>query len=121
MLTRIADRSGGGGKGSAAGGNAGCGSGTGWAGGAVAQAAICSASNKKIRRAKSVTEPDTHDIDLRRPEPTTGYVQLVKVINGADINSKVVSIIDSCTLYAGNDALQREFSTPSVRVFVRGK
>ena len=100
MLTRIADGSGdgGGGNGSAAGGTSGGGSGTG--GGALEQAAICSASSKKNRRVKSVTEPDTHDVDFRCPEPTSRQVQFVKIVDGADINPKIIPIIDACTLHA---------------------
>jgi len=108
MLIRIADRSGaggGGGGGSVVGGNVGAGSGTGAAGGALAQAAICSASSKKNSRHKSVTEPDAHYVDLSRPEPASSYVQFVKVFDGTDIHAKVVSIIDSCTLYTRHDAL----------------
>ncbi len=102
MLIRIADRSGagGGGDGSVVGGIVGAGSGTGAAGGALAQAAICSARSKKNRRVKSVTEPDTHDVDFRCPEPTSRQVQFVKIVDGADINPKIIPIIDACTLHA---------------------
>jgi len=100
ILTRIADRSGGGGGGSsAAGGGVGGGSGTSSAGGAVAQAVISSASSKGNRRVKSVTEPDTHDVNFCCPEPTSSYVQFVKIVDGADINPEVIPIIDLCTLH----------------------
>jgi len=109
MLTRIADRSGGGGDGtgSAAGGKVGGGSGMGSAGGAVAQAASCSARSRKNILIKLVTEPDTHDIDFCCPEPTSSEVQFVKIVDGADVDPKVIPIIDLCTLHARHDALQR--------------
>ena len=100
MLTRIADRSGGGGgTGSAAGGIGGSVSGIDSVGGAVAQAAICRTSSKGNTFAKLVTEPDTHDVDSCCPEPTPSYVQFVKVVDGADVNPKVISIIDLRTLH----------------------
>jgi len=102
MLTRIADRSGGGGGGGtglAAGGIGGGVSGIVSMGGALAQAAICSTSSKESTFAKLVTEPDTHDVDFCCPEPTPSYVQFVKVVDGADINPKVISIIDLRTLH----------------------
>jgi len=100
MLTRIADRSdggGGGGSGSAAGGTVRGGSGTG--DGTVEQAAICSASSKRNRRVRLVTEPDTHDVDFCCSQPTSSDIQFVKIVDGADINPKVIPIIDPCTLH----------------------
>ena len=102
MLTRIADRSGGGGggcNGSAAGGKVGGGSGMGSAGGRVAQAAICSARSGKIFFIKLVTEPDTHHVNFCRPEPTSSYVQFVKVVDGADVDPKVISFTDPRSLH----------------------
>ena len=102
MLTRIADRSGGGGgggTGSAAGGIGGGVSGIISMGGALAQAAICSASSKKNTFDNSVTESDTHHVDFCRPEPASSDVQFVKVVDGADIHPKIISIIDLCTLH----------------------
>ena len=104
ILTRIVDRSGcgggGGGSGSAAGGGGRTGSGMfGTDGGVAAQAASCAASSNTSGFVKSVTEPDTHDVDFGFPEPTSSHVQLVKIVNGADINTKVIPIIDLCALH----------------------
>ena len=102
MLTRIVDRSGGGGGGGnvfAAGGRGGGDTRVGSSGGTVAQAANCNVSSNKNNFLKLVTEPDTHDVDFCCPEPTPSHVQFVKVVDGADINPKVISIIDLRTLH----------------------
>lgn len=103
MLTRIVDRSGGGGGGGnvfAAGGRGGGDTGVGSSGGTVAQAANCNVSSNKNNFLKLVTEPDTHDVNFGCPQSTPSHVQLIKILDGADINSKVISIIDLCALYA---------------------
>lgn len=103
MLMRIVDRSGGG-----AGAGAGCtiGGGGGSGGGAVgsdvsvlAQAAICSVSSIRKLLAKSVTETNTHNVYFGRPEPAACDIQRVKIIDRADIDTKVVTIIHSCSLH----------------------
>lgn len=101
---RIFDRSGGGGGGgvgSAAGGVGGAGSGSGAADGVgVAQAASCSVSNNEHSFLKSVTEADTHDVDLGCPETTSRHVQLIKIFYRADIDTKIIPIVDLRTLHA---------------------
>lgn len=81
MLIRIADLPGaaaGGGDSSIAGGTGtGTGTGTGAGGGvdgAVVQAAMCSVSSTRSSRVGLVTEPDTHDIDLGRPEAAPRHI-----------------------------------------------
>jgi len=98
---RIVDRSGGG-------GGAGCvicgfgGSGGGAVGGDVsvlAQAANCSVSSIRKALAKSVTETNTHNVYFSRPEPAARDIQRVKIIDRADIDTKVITIIHSCSLH----------------------
>jgi hypothetical protein len=102
---RIVDRSGGGGGGvgSAAGGGGGAGSGTGTGaadGVGVAQAASCSVSNNEHSFLKSVTEADTHDVDLGCPETASRHVQFIKILDRADIDTKVIPTVDLRTLHA---------------------
>jgi len=112
MLIRIDDRSGGGaGCGSSTGGGSGAGSGgaggvsltTG--AGVVVQAASCSASSAIAKRQELVTEPDTHDIDLGRPEPAARHIEFVKIVNGADVDPVVIAIIDPCALHTRSASL----------------
>jgi len=99
---RIVDRSGvGGGVG------AGCMIGGGGSGGGavgsdvsvLAQAANCSVSSIRKPLAKSVTETNTHNVYFGGPEPAACDIQRVKIIDRADIDTKVVTIIHSCSLH----------------------
>lgn len=95
--------------GSGVGGGSACviGAGGGSGGGAVgagvsvvAQAAICSMSSIRKLFAKSVTETNTHNVYFGRPEPATGDIQLVKIIDRPDVDTKVITIINSRSLHA---------------------
>jgi len=104
---RIAERSGSGGGGGGGGfamgtgGGAGCGS-TGAGGWVVEQAtisSIASISGKRMLFAKSVTETNTHDVYFGGPESAACDIQLVKIIDRPDVDTKVITIVDSRSLH----------------------
>ncbi len=103
MLMRSVDLSGRGGS-AATGGAGACGvsavTGSGMASGIVVQAAVNSSRSAKTAFVKLVTEPDTHHVDLRCSESTSGYVEFVKIINRTDVDAVVIAIIDACALHA---------------------
>lgn len=106
MLSRNLDLSGCGGAGGlagglgsgvSAGGGAGAGAGSG-CGGAVTQAASCNTATSAVIRASLVTEPDSHDINIGRPQPAARYIEFTEVFNGANVNAVIVAIVYPGTL-----------------------
>ncbi len=110
-LMRTCDRSGCGG-GSGAGGAAGSlaitGSGVaaGSNAGGVAHAATCSSSKQARVRVALVTEPDSHDVNSGRAQPTSGYVEFIQIIDWSDIDPEVVAIVNPRPLDARLDTVQ---------------
>ena len=74
--------------------------GSGTTSGIVVQAAVNSSRSAKTSLVKLVTEPDTHYVDLRCSESTSGYVEFVKIINRTDVDAVVIAVIDACALHA---------------------
>lgn len=109
MLMRIAERSGSGAK-TGATGAAGrttvssTGSALGAEGlsgtGVAAHAASCSISSEENILAALVTEPDSHNVDLRSAKPASRYVELVQVVDRANVDAEVIAAIDPGALHA---------------------
>ena len=120
MLIRIADLSAfGGGGGKLAGGSSmGTIMGFGVVSGALAQAAICSASSAAKMRTKLVTEPDKYNVNLGCPELASRHIQLFKVFDGTDLDPEIVAIVDLCALYARLDSVQSQLSASAICVGV---
>lgn len=110
MLTRNSDLSGSGGGGGGGGGAGPTGSGSGGASitgsGGVAQAASSdSARRKRTLRALVVTDADTEYIDLRGAQATAHHVQLIEVVNRADVHAVVIALVDLDALYMRLDTV----------------
>lgn len=66
----------------------------------VAQAASCSANAMMTNRNTLVTEANSHYVNLGRAQSTSGYVEEIELIDWTYVDSIVVTVIDSGTLYA---------------------
>ena len=98
ILMRIVDLSGGGGGGGstalAGSGSGGGGAGDGAGSGTVAQAASNASTTETNSGRALVTDPNAEDVDLRNTQAAAQKVQFVEVLDGPDIYTVIIPVVN---------------------------